>query len=134
MPEVRAYNLTGADSARTQNHDLYTTPRNGYAGKATAVGGSGCSYECCVGDHTMSTTENLQQTIAHIQVVSQQFLAGDPAPFQACWSHAADVTLCGAWGAYEKGWEQVGPRLEWAAARYRGGHTNFELLALTESD
>ena len=81
----------------------------------------------------MSTTEDLQQVIAHIQVVSQQFLAGDPAPFQACWSHADDVTLCGAWGAYERGWKLIGPRLEWAADRYRGGHTEFELLALSES-
>ena len=81
----------------------------------------------------MSTLSDLQQTVHHIQAVSKQFIMGDPAPFQACWSHADDVTICGAWGAYEKGWEQVGPRLEWGAARYRGGQTNFELLALAES-
>jgi len=40
---------------------------------------------------------------------------------KALWSHAADVTIFGGWGAYEQGWEQVGPRLDWAAARFRGG-------------
>ncbi len=81
----------------------------------------------------MSIPEDLRQTVNHIQTVSQQYLAGDPAPFQACWSHADDVTICGGWGAYEQGWSQVGPRLEWGATRYRGGHMDFELLSLTAS-
>src|SRR5882757_8459535 len=81
----------------------------------------------------MPIRADLSQTIDHVQVVSQQYLAGDPAPFQACWSHADDVTICGGWGAYEQGWQQVGPRLEWGATRYRGGHMDFELLALTSS-
>jgi len=78
-------------------------------------------------------SEELQQTVRQIQAVSRQYLMGDPAPFQACWSHTDDVTICGDWGAYEKGWEHVGPRLEWGAARYQGGQTDFELLALAES-
>lgn len=81
----------------------------------------------------MSAKEDLLQTVYHIQSVSQQYLAGDPAPFQACWSHADDVTIFGGWGAYEQGWAQVGPRLEWGATRYRGGHMDFELLSLTLS-
>jgi ketosteroid isomerase-like protein len=35
----------------------------------------------------------------------------------------------GGWGAYEKGWEQVGPRLDWAAARFLEGHRSIELLS-----
>jgi ketosteroid isomerase-like protein len=81
----------------------------------------------------MSPEEELRQTVAHIQTISQQYLNGDPAPFMACWSHADDVTIFGAWGAYERGWAQVGPRLEWGAARYRGGHSDFELLSLSVS-
>lgn len=81
----------------------------------------------------MSAQEDLRQFVDRVQKVSQQYLMGDPAPFQACWSHADDVTICGAWGAYERGWEQVGPRLQWGAMRYRGGHSSFELLALAES-
>ena len=29
-----------------------------------------------------------------------------------------DVMIMGAWGAYEKGWAEVGPRYDWAAARF----------------
>ena len=50
----------------------------------------------------MSPEEELRQTVAHIQVVSQQYLAGNPTPFQGCWSRADDVTIFGAWGAYER--------------------------------
>ncbi len=81
----------------------------------------------------MTPEDELRQAVEHIKVVSQQYLAGEAAPFLACDQHADDVTIFGAWGAYERGWEQVGPRLEWGAARYRGGHTDFELLALSVS-
>lgn len=81
----------------------------------------------------MSALDDLRQTVNHIQSVSLLYLAGDPAPFQACWSHAEDVTICGGWGAYEQGWAQVGPRLAWGATRYHGGQMAFELLSLTAS-
>lgn len=81
----------------------------------------------------MSGQEDLRQAIEHIQNVSQQYLAGDPAPFQACWSRADDVTIFGGWGAYEQGWEQVKARLAWGATRYHGGRVDFELLSLVES-
>jgi hypothetical protein len=40
------------------------------------------------------------------------------------------VTMCGGFGAYEKGWEQVGSRLDWAAAAFREGHSTIEMLAM----
>src|SRR5258708_31735803 len=83
------------------------------------------------GEHAMEASNELQQLIYQMQRAIDHFVAGDPAPYQACWSHADDITIFGAWGAYEQGWEQVGPRLEWAAARLRGGHIDFEPLALT---
>jgi hypothetical protein len=36
-------------------------------------------------------------------------------------------------GAYEQGWEQVGPRLDWAAALYLEGDTTIEMLAMGTS-
>ena len=57
--------------------------------------------------------------------------ARDPAPFKALWSHADDVTLLGGIGAYAKGWEQVGPRLDGVAATFRVGRGwSIEPLAM----
>jgi hypothetical protein len=77
--------------------------------------------------------DDLLQTVERVREVSQQYLSGDPGPFQGCWLQDEAATIFGAWGAYERGWEQVGPRLAWGAERYREGQTEFELLAHSES-
>jgi len=64
-----------------------------------------------------------------VKAAISQFITGNAASFKACWSHADDVTIFGGWGAYEQGWEQVGPRLDWAAARFLGGTLTYQRLA-----
>jgi ketosteroid isomerase-like protein len=81
----------------------------------------------------MPTIDNFQSAIDQVQAAIRQFATGDPRAYKACWSQSADVTICGGWGAYECGWERVSPRLDWAAARWRGGHTEFVSLALGAS-
>jgi ketosteroid isomerase-like protein len=81
----------------------------------------------------MDTQINFQTTLDRVQAAIRQFATGDSGPYKACWSQAGDVTICGGWGAYERGWEQVGPRMDWAAARWRDGHTNFVPLAMRAS-
>ncbi len=78
----------------------------------------------------MSVTDDLHQTVEQVEAAASHFITGDPAPYKACWSHADDVTIMGGWGAYEKGWEQVGLRLDWAAGRFRGGQTTYEPLTM----
>lgn len=81
----------------------------------------------------MSTQEGLSQALEQVQVALRQFVNADPAAYKELWSRANDVTFFGGWGAYEHGWEQVGPRLDWAVARFRGGHLDFEMLAAVAS-
>jgi ketosteroid isomerase-like protein len=81
----------------------------------------------------MPTADTIQQAFEQVEAANRLFYEGDPAPQMGVWSHADDVTFCGAWGAYERSWERVGPRLEWAAARFRGGHIDHEPLAMEES-
>ena len=79
----------------------------------------------------MSVTEEFQQIVKQVETVRHHYHAGDSAPFKALWSHADDVTLLGAVGAYAKGWEQVGPRLDWVAAQFRQGRAwSLEPLAM----
>jgi ketosteroid isomerase-like protein len=77
----------------------------------------------------MSIPDDFQQFVDQVKAAISQFITGNAASFKACWSHADDVTICGGWGAYEQGWEQVGPRLDWAAARFLGGTLTYEWLA-----
>jgi ketosteroid isomerase-like protein len=81
----------------------------------------------------MQRADDFYQTLEQVRTANQHFLAGDSAPYKACWSHTDEVTIFGGWGAYEKGWEQVGPRLDWAAARFLEGQRAIELLSMALS-
>jgi ketosteroid isomerase-like protein len=77
----------------------------------------------------MSTSQDFQQAIDQLEAATGQFITGDATAYKACWSQTENVTIFGAWGAYEQGWGQVGPRLDWAAARFQGGMLTCERLA-----
>jgi hypothetical protein len=49
----------------------------------------------------------------HNELVAAQnaFQLGNAEPLKALWSHAEDVTLMGAYGGHERGWDLVGARL-----------------------
>jgi ketosteroid isomerase-like protein len=78
----------------------------------------------------MSITDDFSQTVKQLEAAGPHFYTGDAEPFKALWSQTDDVTIFGGWGAYEQGWEQVGPRLDWAAARFRGGQGTIEPLTM----
>jgi ketosteroid isomerase-like protein len=52
--------------------------------------------------------------ISRCQQALCDLVEGRPEPFKALWSHADDVVM-GAFGGYERGWDQVSARLDWAA-------------------
>jgi ketosteroid isomerase-like protein len=54
--------------------------------------------------------------ISKCQDALGELVEGRPEPFKALWSHADDVVIMGAFGGYERGWEEVSARLDWASA------------------
>ena len=69
----------------------------------------------------MGSDEDFQRAVEAVYATFGAFGAGDAAPFAALWSRGDDVTIFGGFGAYERGWAEVGPRLDWAASRLGGG-------------
>jgi ketosteroid isomerase-like protein len=59
--------------------------------------------------------------MAKLEAAEEEFARSRPAAFKALWSHADDVTLCGAFGRVERGWENVAARLDWASSKYSDG-------------
>ena len=49
--------------------------------------------------------------ISRCQDALRDLVEGRPDPFKAVWSHA-DQVIMGAFGGYERGWEQVSARLD----------------------
>lgn len=77
-----------------------------------------------------------QAMLAKYDAAQVEFHGGRPAAVKALWSHADDVTLAGgAGGTIEKGWPNVGRRLDWASAQYsRGEQTNERIQAAVRGD
>jgi ketosteroid isomerase-like protein len=60
-----------------------------------------------------------------------RFINGDPSSWKQHASRRDDVTIMGAWGAYEKGWNEVGSRYDWAVKRFKesGAKVKFEYIS-----
>ena len=73
--------------------------------------------------------------IAKLETAEEEFVQRRPAAFQALWSHADDVTLCGGFGGVAHGWEDVTSRLNWVSAKYSGGsRTREEISGMVGAD
>ena len=53
--------------------------------------------------------------MAAVKDAQLEMEAGRPEPFKALWAHTDDVVIMGGFGGYERGWEQVSARLDWAS-------------------
>src|SRR5262245_18601392 len=59
--------------------------------------------------------------IAKLEAAEHEFAQGRPAAFKALWSHSDDVSICGAFGGVESGWDKVASRLDWASSQFSEG-------------
>jgi hypothetical protein len=59
---------------------------------------------------------------------------GNPAAYKALWSHGPDVTLGGGFGGgFERGWDNVERRLDWAGSQFSGGRNEIERISFSSS-
>lgn len=78
-------------------------------------------------------TEDFATAVAEVGRAAGAFVAGDPVPYRSLWSTDPDVTIFGGWGDHERGWDEVAPRLDWAAERFVGGSTEQHVLVMASS-
>jgi len=68
------------------------------------------------------TTElSARQAIQRLQAAMNTLMSGNASAIKALCSRCDDVTAFLGWGGYEKGWEQVGERWDWAGQQFKGG-------------
>jgi len=77
--------------------------------------------------------DGLWEMFERVKAASRALTAGCATPYKELWSHQGDTASFGAWGDYEVGWDEVGPRLDWAAAQFLEGELKHELLAMGAS-
>ena len=82
------------------------------------------------------TTPEFLEALAKADAAQLELQNGRPEAFKALWSRADDITLSGGFGGtVEKGWDKIGPRLDWVAAQYsKGTHTHERIVARASGD
>src|SRR5213593_1972316 len=69
----------------------------------------------------MSPEDDLRATLDRTKAALGRLLHGEAGPLLELWSHADDVTVMGAFGSDEMGWDRVRQNTEFAASRFLGG-------------
>lgn len=89
------------------------------------------SYSVSQGSAAATDDQSLQSFLSRFEEGTSGFINGDPILWKQNASQRDDAMIMGAWGAYEKGWAEVGPRYDWAAARFKesGAKVQVEYLA-----
>jgi ketosteroid isomerase-like protein len=78
----------------------------------------------------MTTAQHdFQQAIARLHAAMAKVVTGDVSLIKALHSHADDVTSFYGMGGYEKGWEAVSKRWDWAGTQFHGGTVSYENLS-----
>jgi ketosteroid isomerase-like protein len=91
----------------------------GITGGATGIGGA------------VAADPSLRAFLPRFEEATSRFINGDPGLFRQIASRRDDATIMGAWGAYERGWDEVGPRYDWAAARFKESGAEVEVEYLS---
>jgi ketosteroid isomerase-like protein len=64
--------------------------------------------------------------IARLHAAMARVAMGDVSAIKALYSHSADATSFFGWGGYEKGWEAIEKRWDWAGRQFLGGSVSYE--------
>jgi SnoaL-like domain len=71
--------------------------------------------------------EGLRRAIDQHHIAVNHFVNGDCRLWKELCSKEDDVTIIGGWGGYERGWEEVGARYDWAAAQFVSSGSRVEI-------
>jgi len=68
---------------------------------------------------TRAGDSSFQTFLRRWEEAQSRFITGDPTLWKQNASQHDDATILGAFGGYEKGWNEVGPRYDWASSQYK---------------
>jgi ketosteroid isomerase-like protein len=69
---------------------------------------------------------SVRVSIARLHAAMAKVANGDVSEIKALYSHSDDATSFYGWGGYEKGWQAVSKRWDWAGAQFKSGTVRHE--------
>lgn len=73
-----------------------------------------------------SLDSSVSDAIARLHAAMAKVAMGDVSAIKALYSHTAEATSFYGWGGYEKGWEAVSRRWDWAGQQFKGGTVAYD--------
>jgi ketosteroid isomerase-like protein len=67
--------------------------------------------------------------VARLHAAMAKVANGDTSAIKALYAHTDDATSFYGWGGYEKGWEAVAKRWDWAGRQFQGGTVSYESVS-----
>ena len=64
--------------------------------------------------------------IARLHAAMARVANGDVTAIKALYSHSDDATSFYGWGGYERGWDAVSKRWDWAGQQFQGGSVSYQ--------
>jgi ketosteroid isomerase-like protein len=72
-----------------------------------------------------SPAQPFAAAITRLQAAMDKVANGDISAIKALYAHSDDATSFYGWGGYEKGWDAVSKRWDWAGGQFKGGTVSY---------
>ena len=79
-------------------------------------------------------TDTPAAAIARLHAAMARVAHGDVTAIKALYAHTADATSFYGWGGWEKGWDAVSKRWDWAGEQFKGGTVSYRPVTRVEAD
>lgn len=79
-------------------------------------------------------TDTPAAAIARLHAAMAQVADGDVTAIKALYAHTADATSFYGWGGWEKGWDAVSKRWDWAGEQFKSGTVSYRPVTRVEAD
>ncbi|MEZ5844715.1 MAG: nuclear transport factor 2 family protein [Hyphomicrobiaceae bacterium] len=80
-------------------------------------------------DQASSSDPTVEAAIARLHAAMARVAMGDVSAIKALYSHSSDATSFYGWGGYEKGWQAVSRRWDWAGQQFQGGSVSYQRIS-----
>jgi ketosteroid isomerase-like protein len=81
-----------------------------------------------------SPAQSFAAALARLHAALAKVADGDVSAIKALYSHSDDATSFYGWGGYEKGWDAVSRRWDWAGQQFKGGTVSHQNVTTVVSD
>jgi ketosteroid isomerase-like protein len=81
-----------------------------------------------------SAAADFRQALDRLHAAMARVAMGDTTEIKALHSKGDDVTSFYGWGGYEKGWDAVSGRWDWAGTQFLGGTVAHETVSTVITD